>query len=208
MRVLVACEFSNTVRDAFLRRGHDAYSCDIQRADFPNPNWRRHLKCDVRPLLRERWDLVIAHPPCTYLSVASNCQLKKNAPLEEQSRKVGILNGAMFFLMCLDANSDKICVENPLPNKFGKMLLPRYTQVVHPWEYGHPVTKRTCLWLKGLPLLIPTYTVEPTHRLVSKSYVKQKGLKPTLPDVKSNANDRSRTFKGIADAMVDQWGNL
>jgi hypothetical protein len=207
MRVLVACEFSNIVRDAFIRRGHDAYSCDLQRADHPNQNFRRHIRGDVRPLLRERWDLVIAHPPCTYLSVASNCQLKLGLPLEEQPRELGILYGVLFFLDCLDANTDRVCVENPLPNKFGKRLLPHFTQIIHPWQYGHQVTKRTCLWLRGLPSLIPTNIVEPTHRLVTKSYTEQKGLMPTLPGVK-DANDRSRTFIGIANAMAEQWGNL
>lgn len=205
MRVLVACEFSNVVRDAFLLRGHDAYSCDLREADYPNPNFRRHIKGDVRSLLRERWDLVIAHPPCTYLSVASNCQLVKGAPLEEQPREDGILNGALFFWDCWEANAEKVCVENPIPNKFGKRLLPKYTQIVHPWQHGHPITKATCLWLRGLPKLQTTNVVKPVYRLVSKSYTKQRGLNPTLPGIKS-AKDRSRTFQGVAQAMAEQWG--
>src|SRR3990167_3216708 len=195
MRVLVACEKSNTVRDAFLKRGHDAYSCDIQRADHPNPNFKRHIRGYVTPLLRERWDLVIAHPPCTYLSIGSSCRLIKGAPLEQQPRRDNIIDGALFFMLCLDANADKICVENPIPHRLTNELIPfKYTQIIHPWQYGYSYTKATCLWLKGLPKLKPTNIVEPTGAWVYDSPNGQ------------TANERSKTFQGIADAMAEQWG--
>lgn len=203
MRVLVACECSNTVRDAFLKRGHDAYSCDLQRAAFPNPNWRRHIRGDVRPLLRERWDLVIAHPPCTYLSVISHCLLQRDKPLDDQPRRSGIIDGAIFFLDCMQTNADKICIENPIPNKFARELIPiKCTQVIQPWQFGHPFTKATHLWLKGLPPLQPTKVVTPTISWIDS------GKKVGARGIHRDPNLRSKTFQGIADAMADQWGGL
>lgn len=198
MRVLVACEFSNTVRDAFLRRGHDAYSCDLQRAVYPNPNFRRHIRGDVRPLLREKWDLVIAHPPCIYLSKIGACRFVSNMPFEEQPRASGVIEGAKFFIECLEANSRHICVENPTQHRYAKGLIGvDYTQTIEPWQFGHPYTKETHLWLTNLPLLQPTQIVEPVE-----SWVGGKNGKGVVRD----PNLRAKTFQGIADAMAKQWG--
>lgn len=204
MRVLVACECSNTVRDAFLRRGHDAYSCDIQHADRPNKNWKRHIRGDVRPLLRERWDLVIAHPPCTYLSIVSGIHFKAGMPPEESNpqRYVKLLAGVQFFWDCFEANADKIVCENPIPNGHSREFLGDYTQIIQPWQFGHPYTKATCLWLKGLPKLQPTNIVKPTRPWVYLSGCNNYYNKGEA----KNSKTRSKTFAGIAQAMAEQWG--
>lgn len=190
MKVLVACEFSNTVRDAFLRLGHDAYSCDLQRADHPNPNWRRHIKGDVRPLLRESWDLVIAHPPCTYLANSGVCRFS------DQSRFDKMVKACTFFLECLDVNSPRICIENPIQHPYAKERLPDYAQIIHPWQFGHAETKSTCLWLRGLPELIPTKIIDRPKS--EDGWHKKTGG--------GTGKKRSITFQGIANAMAEQWG--
>src|SRR5689334_85934 len=137
MRVLVACEWSNTVRDAFLARGHDAYSCDIIRAEHPNPNFRRHIRGDVRPLLREKWDLVIAHPPCTYLCNSGVCWLHTREGRFEEMHKA-----VQFFKECLAANAPMVAVENPIMHKYARAkLLVDPTQIIHPYHFGHPESK-------------------------------------------------------------------
>lgn len=192
MKVLVACERSNVVRDAFLKRGHDAWSCDLQVAEHPNPNFRRHIRGDVRPLLRQRWDLVIAHPPCTFLC-NSGVRWFKRYP-----NRMDMMNdGATFFLECLGANSPRVCVENPIQHGYAKEIIQiEPTQIVQPWMFGHGETKATCLWLIGLPPLIPTDIVEERQGLCHKDWHKD------------SANTRSVTYQGIADAMADQWGIL
>lgn len=188
MRVLVACEWSNTVRDAFLTRGHDAYSCDLIRAESPNPNYKRHIRGDVTPLLREEWDLVIAHPPCTYL-----CNSGVRWLTEREGRFEYMMDAVAFFNACLGANSPRVCVENPVMHGYAKKYIPEQTQVIHPWQFGHPEKKATCLWLKGLPELKPTRIVgayrNTIHLLGSRG-----------------SKERSRTFQGIAEAMAEQWG--
>ncbi len=193
MKVLVACEFSNTVRDAFLRRGHDAYSCDLQRADHPNPNWRRHIRGDVTPLLKQRWDLVIAHPPCTYL-----CNCGVQFLIDNPTRHSLMIDAVCFFLDCLMANAPMVAVENPVQHGQASEFIPPYTQIIQPYQFGHPYSKKTCLWLKGLPPLQPTNIVVP-----SGVWAEDK-----VADGKDRKNKRSRTFQGIADTMADQWGNL
>ncbi len=205
MRVLVACECSNTVRDAFLARGHDAYSCDLQRADHPNPNWRRHIVGDVRPLLRERWDLVIAHPPCTYLSRLSACLFIKGLPLSIQPRYEGIIDGAALFLDCLEANSTCVCVENPRMHSYARAIIEsKHSQEVQPYQFGHPYTKATWLWLKGLPPLLSTDVVDKGIPWVD---VGTRGVwrrgKNTGPN---GSKMKAKTFPGIARAMAEQWG--
>lgn len=188
MRVLVACEWSNTVRDAFLRRGHDAYSCDLQRAEHPNPNWRRHIRGDVRPLLREPWDLVIAHPPCTYL-----CNSGVRWLTEEPGRVERMADALLFFRECLECNSERVCVENPVMHGYASRYVPTPSQIIQPWQYGHPETKATCLWLKNLPQLKPSDIVE--GRWGRIRHLGSAGSK-----------ERSRTYQGVADAMAEQWG--
>lgn len=208
MRVLVACECSNTVRDAFLRLGHDAWSCDLQRADHPNPNWRRHIRGDVRPLLRERWDLVIAHPPCTYLCKMNEYFSAGATSLEEHPRRAGIVDGSIFFLECLGANSPRVCVENPLMHNHARELVKyQYSQIVQPWQYGHPYTKATCLWLIGLPPLRPTNIVHHNNQSwVGVGNAGGRGKRRT--GIAKDSNERSKTFPGIARAMAEQWGGL
>lgn len=189
MRVLVACEFSNTVRDAFLKRGHDTYSCDIVRADWPNPNYRRHIKTDVRPLLREQWDLVIAHPPCTYL-----CNSGVRWITEWPGRIEKMHKAILFFIECINANAPLVAVENPIMHGYAKRALGiAPTQMVQPYQFGHPESKATYLWLKGLPMLVPTEINE--NRRNTIHLLGSAGSK-----------ERSRTFQGIADAMANQWG--
>jgi hypothetical protein len=193
MRVLVACEWSNTVRDAFLAHGHDAYSCDLIRAEHPNPNWRRHIQGDVTPLLRERWDLVIAHPPCTYLCHSGVRWLKNNP-----TRYKLFLDAVDFFLECWIANAPKICIENPIMHASARSLILPGHQEIHPWQFGHPVEKTTCLWLQGLPPLRPTNIVSPESDIIHGQ--------PGRWYSSTKSRERSRTFPGIAQAMAAQWG--
>ena len=200
MRVLVACEFSNTVRDAFLRRGHDAYSCDLERADYPNRNFERHIRGDVRPLLRERWDLVIAHPPCTHLAASGAVAHSVGSYQYNPNKHKLMLNGAALFIECLYANSDRICVENPIMLGKAKDLIGvGPTQTIQPWWFGHQYSKATCLWLTRLPPLVPTNIVNPICPWVSSGTDK-------IRIGKVDPKERSRTFQGIADAMAAQWG--
>lgn len=197
MRVLVACEFSNTVRDAFIARGHDAYSCDIRSADHPNPNWKRHLRCDVRPLLKQQWDLVIAHPPCTYL-----CNSGIRWMTEEAGRGRKMFDACMLFLECLTANAPRVCVENPLHHKWARMVVKlEPTQIIQPWQFGEQAQKTTGLWLSGLPALVPTQVVDRGDFVIHGGKRLQKWYS-------NREQDRSKTFPGIAQAMADQWGGL
>ena len=189
MQVLVACEWSNTVRDAFLARGHDAYSCDLQRAEHPNPHWRRHIRGDVRPLLKEKWDLVIAHPPCTYL-----CNSGVRWITERDGRLDAMFDAVVFFKECLAANAPSVCVENPVMHKYARGALDvKPTQLIQPYQFGHPESKATYLWLQGLPPL--TTTKVNNNRLNTIHLLGSAGSK-----------ERSRTFQGIAQAMAEQWG--
>lgn len=196
MRVLVACECSNTVRDAFLRLGHDAYSCDLQRADHPNPNWRRHIIDDVTELLRDKWDLVIAHPPCTYLSKIGAMHMNKQ-------RLDLMYEGVEFFKKCLNANADRICVENPILFKLAvRAIGVRPTQTIQPYQFGHYERKTTWLWLKNLPPLVPTKVNTPTSNWVDG------GTEGKGKGKVRNSKLRARTFQGIANAMASQWSSL
>jgi hypothetical protein len=193
----VACEWSNTVRDAFLRRGHDAYSCDLQRADHPNPNFRRHIRGDVRPLLKEQWDLVIAHPPCTYLC---NSGVRWIGPSGNLERYKLMIEGVKFFIECYWANAPRVAIENPIHHCYAKEFIPPPNQTIQPWQFGEPKTKATCLWLRGLPPLSPTSIVEVTQD------TQPCGIASWYSN--GTSKERSRTFQGIADAMADQWGSL
>lgn len=193
MRVLVACEFSGVVREAFLERGHDAWSCDILPPLYLGDPSGRHLMQDVRPLLRKRWDLVIAHPPCTYLT-NSGVQF-----LGRSGRRAAMGRGARFFLECLAANAPRVCVENPVPHGEARALIGRYTQTVQPYQFGHSVKKITGLWLKGLPPLVPTKVVANPRTCRSPT---EGGPSP------ERKRQRSITYSGIAAAMADQWGSL
>lgn len=203
MRVLVACEYSNTVRDAFLERGHDAWSCDVRIAIHPNPNYKRHIRGDVRPLLRWHWDLVIAHPPCTYLSRAGARWLHNVGRVDK------LRDGAEFFMECLHANSYRICVENPIMLRLGKEIVGEPTQVIQPYQFGHPYSKATCLWLKNLPLLVPTNILTTYSPLLPSNCGagRRKGQRSDKGAVHTS-DESEKTFYGIAQAMADQWGGV
>lgn len=181
MRVLVACEFSGIVREAFRRRGHDAWSCDILETETPG----NHITADVRFILSSGWDLMIAHPPCTHLAVSGSRWFKDKA--DEQQDALDFVSR----LMC--APIEKIAIENPISVISSKIRKP--DQIIQPWQFGHGETKATCLWLKNLPKLTHTHTVDGREARVHKC--------PPGPD---RWKQRSRTYQGIADAMAEQWG--
>ena len=194
MRVLVACEFSGVVRDAFIRGGHSALSCDLMPTDKPGP----HYQGDVLDIINEGWDLMIAHPPCTYLSNAGARHLYPKGILNPDRLDKG-MEAKEFFLTLFKAPIPKICVENPIPSTVFE--LPRYTQTIQPYEYGHPYKKKTCLWLKGLPALTPTNIVEVKESTkIAGNWFNKGG--------KDRQKNRAKTFEGIANAMAQQWGNL
>jgi site-specific DNA-cytosine methylase len=183
MRVLVACEFSGTVRDAFAARGHEAWSCDLLPTEKPG----NHVQCGVLGLLERGWDLMIAHPPCTHLAVSGARWFKDKR--HEQSVALE------FVRRLLDAPIAMIALENPISIISSKVRKP--DQIIQPWQFGHGETKATCLWLKNLPKLTPTNIVDGRIARVHHE--------PPGPDRWKN---RSRTYPGIADAMADQWGAL
>lgn len=194
MKILIACEESQVVCIAFRNKGHEAYSCDIQECSGGHPEW--HIRGDVLEQLDKGWDMMIAHPPCTYLSNAGAKHLFRHGKLNEQRYKAG-LEAKEFFMRLLNANIQKICVENPISSKiFG---LPEHSQYIQPFEHGHQTSKKTRLWLRGLPLLIPTNIVEPKENCYIAGAWFQKGGK-------DRQKHRSKTFPGIAQAMADQWG--
>lgn len=194
---------------AFRERGHEAYSCDIIECSGSHPEY--HIKGDALPLINgdvsfhtcdgvehyiDKWDLLIAHPPCTYLSNAGARWLWKGGVLDEERYHKG-MKAREFFMQFLHANVDKICVENPYPSKI--YHLPKYTQIIQPYMFGHPVQKKTCLWLKGLPNLIPTEIAD--KRISTKQAIWfNKGSSG------ERQKNRAKTFEGIAKAMAEQWG--
>lgn len=182
MKVLIACEFSGIVREAFRKLGHDAYSCDLLESEIPSDN---HIQDDVLKYLTPEWDLLIAHPPCTYLAVSGARWFKDRQ--QEQRDALQFVSNLML------APIKQICIENPISVISSKIRKP--DQIIQPWQFGHGETKATCLWLKGLPNLIPTNIVNGRENRVHK-----------MPPSKDRWKNRSRTFQGIADAMAEQWG--
>ena len=193
MKILVACEESQRVCIELRKLGHEAYSCDILPCSGGHPEW--HLQQDVRPLLNEKWNIIIAFPPCTYLSNAGARHLFPGGILNKERYKKGLLAKDLFMAI-YNANCPKIAIENPTPSKIYE--LPEKTQVIQPWQFGHPYSKRTQLWLKGLPKLIPTNIVEVESSCRKAGNWFNKGGK-------DRQRNRSKTFPGIAKAMADQW---
>ena len=193
MKILVACEESQRVCIELRKLGHEAYSCDILPCSGGRPEW--HLQQDVLPLLNEKWDMIIAFPPCTYLSNAGARHLFPGGKLNEERYKKGLL-AKELFMSIYNADCPKIAIENPTPSKIYE--LPEKTQVIQPWQFGHPYSKRTQLWLKGLPKLIPTNIVEVESSCRKAGNWFNKGGK-------DRQINRSKTFPGIAKAMADQW---
>jgi site-specific DNA-cytosine methylase len=181
VRVLVACEYSGVVRDAFLRRGHDAMSCDLLPTEQPGP----HHEGDVRDILGDGWDLMIAHPPCTHLSVSGARWFEEKQAAQDDA--------LAFVLELLTAPIPRICIENPVSIISSHIRKP--DQIIQPWQYGHGETKATCLWLKNLPPLVPTQVVSGREARIHRM--------PPGPD---RWKERSRTYHGIAEAMAEQWG--
>ena len=200
MKVLIACEFSGIVRDAFSERGHDAWSCDVLTTESKG----KHIQDDVLNHLDKDWDLLIAHPPCTYLSRAGARWLYPKAGQLNLIRYEKGLKGKEFFMQLLNAPIEKIAIENPTPFKI--FNLPKPTQAVQPYEFGHNFSKRTLLWLKNLTQLKPTDMVNDYKPLLpSNTGGKKRGQKSSSGFV-HNAKDASKTFIGIAKAMAEQWG--
>ena len=203
MKVLVACEESQAVCIAFRELGHEAYSCDIQPCSGAHPEW--HLQVDALEMLKLKWDLIIAHPPCTYLTNAGARWLYAGHKLDADRYKKG-LEGKAFFMALYNADCPKIAVENPIPSAIFE--LPPYSQVIQPYEFGHPYSKKTCLWLKGLPKLEPTQIIrEHVPYITSGTYSRTHDEKYKGASRKGGSSkSRSKTFPGIAKAMAEQWG--
>jgi site-specific DNA-cytosine methylase len=185
MRVLVACEFSGVVRDAFILAGQDAMSCDLMPSETPGP----HYQGDVFDVIHGQWDLMIAHPPCTHLSVSG---ARHFTDKKQDGRQAAAIS---FFMRILKSDIPMIAVENPVCIMSSVYRKP--DQIIQPWQFGHGETKATCLWLKNLPLLTPTNIVTGREAKVHR-----------LPQSFDRAKIRSRTYAGVARAMAEQWGRI
>lgn len=217
MKILVACEESQEVTKAFRQKGHEAFSCDVQTCSGGFPRW--HIQCDALKLINgneffitcdgsahyiDKWDMIIAFPPCTYLTNAGSVRMKVKGQIQPE-RYAKMIKAREFFMSFYFADCPKIAIENPTPMKLAQ--LPPYTQAVQPYEHGHPYSKRTCLWLKGLPPIKPTCIVKDHVPYVNGgckdahgNYRRFQGRKERDPKI------RSKTFPGIAKAMAEQWG--
>lgn len=203
MKILVACEESQAVCNAFRALGHEAFSCDMLPASGGHPEW--HIQGDVLQQLGKDWDMIIAFPPCTYISNAGAARLYPTKGVLNEERYIKGLQGKEFFMKFYNANCPKIVIENPTPTLVFRM--PRYDQVIQPYEYGHPFSKRTCLWLKGVPKLQSTNILTEYVSWVSGGSKDSKGLPRKNKGTKiRDSIRRSKTFQGIADAMASQWG--
>lgn len=200
MRVLVACEESQRVCIEFRKLGHEAYSCDIEPCSGGHPEW--HIQADATQLLKMKWDMILAFPPCTYISNAGASWLYPQKGVLNQERYEKGLQAKEFFMQFYNADCPKIAIENPIPTRIYE--LPRYTQTIQPYEFGHPYSKKTCLWLKGLPELKPTEIIsgEITPWVASGSGHARGKSGTNFRDGKT----RAKTFEGIAKAMAEQWG--
>ena len=188
MEILIACEFSGIVRDAFIAKGHTVISCDKLHTERPGP----HYQGDVLDIINDGFDMMIAHPPCTRLCNSGVRWLHERDLWKEMDE------AAEFFKMILKSDIEKICVENPIPHKYAVNTIGKsYDQIIQPWMFGHGETKATCLWLKGLPKLQPSNIVEGRKSRIHK-----------MPPSETRSKDRSRTFTGIAEAMAEQWGMM
>lgn len=202
MRVLVACEESQAVTIAFRALGHEAYSCDIIPCSGGHPEW--HIQCDALELLKLRWDMIIAHPPCTYMANSSAVRMCVKGEIQPERYKKA-MEAKAFFMAFYNADCPKIAIENPTPMKI--IGLPPYTQAIQPYEFGHPYSKRTCLWLKGLTPLMPTEIVKEHEPYVNGGCKDANGNYRRFQGRKErDAKTRSKTFQGIARAMAEQWG--
>ncbi len=187
LKVLVACEFSGVVRDAFRAKGHDAISCDFLPTERDGPHYQGH----VFDIIDDSFDLMVAHPPCTRLCNSGVQWLSKRDLWNDMKIAAG------FFVGLQNAPIDKIVIENPIPHKYAVEIIGKYDQIVQPWQFGHGETKATCLWLKNLPCLVSTDIVSGREQNVFR-----------LPPTKDRAKLRSITYSGVAKAMAEQWGAI
>jgi hypothetical protein len=205
MRVLVACEFSGTVRDAFTQLGHDAWSCDLLPTESPG----NHIQGNVLDILDAGWDLMVAHPPCTYLAKSGVQHLWRGRKRENgrnEERWIALEESTSLFLALLNCKTiPRIAVENPVPHSYAG--LPPYSQIVQPYHFGEAQQKMTCLWLRNLPLLLPTNVVGKGERYFTKEGRSNGSKWYQLPPGKDRWKHRSKTFEGIAQAMATQWGS-
>jgi len=186
MKILIACEFSGIVREAFKAKGHDVWSCDLLPTEIPG----QHIQGDVLEIIDDGWDMMIAHPPCTRLCNSGVCWLEKRNLWDEMKQ------AAEFFKVFIKCKIKMKAVENPIPHKYALKIIGRkYDQIIQPWKFGHGETKATCLWLFGLPPLMATKIVQGREQRLHR-----------LPPSKDRAKIRSITFSGIAAAMAEQWG--
>jgi hypothetical protein len=189
LKVAILCEFSGIVRDEFIKAGHDAISCDLEPSEKPGP----HIRGDLRDYNWSGYDLIIAHPPCTYLSNAGVQYLYKQKDRWKKMKKA-----VKFFKWIWNLSVNKMCIENPVPHRYVNIC--KYTQIIQPYQFGHNKSKRTCLWLKNLPLLLST-------NIVDKGEFYKCGNGGTNPKwYSTSSKNRSRFFPGIAKAMAEQWG--
>ena len=229
MNILVACEESQRVCTAFREKGHNAFSCDILPCSGGHPEW--HIHGDVLKIMnpstyfpyfydcirfrtmdgivreiKGKWDMIIAHPPCTYLSNAGACRMYPRKGQIDQERFAKAMQAKEFFMKFFNADLERICIENPVP--LSVVELPEKTQMIQPYQFGHPYTKKTYLWLKGLPALEPTNIVEPVGPYVcgNAEIWKKQAANGTVYGKEKSAKHRSKTFPGIAKAMAEQWG--
>lgn len=198
MKILIACEYSGAVRDAFIAAGHEAMSCDLLPTDAPGP----HYQGDVANIINDGWDLMIAHPPCTYLSVSGMHWTARGL------RDPQLTEDALDFVrLLLNAPIERIALENPISVISSRIRKP--DQIINPWQFGHDASKRTCLWLKNLPPLVPTEIIEPRIVNGKKRWGNQTDSgQNRLPPSDDRWKIRSETYAGIAQAMAEQWGGL
>lgn len=219
MKILVACEESQAVTIELRKLGHEAYSCDIIECSGGHPEW--HIMQDVIPLLNGnctfctmdgeehridgKWDMIIAFPPCTYMSNAGACRMFPRKGELNEERYAKAMEAKAFFMAFYNADCERIAIENPVP--LTVVGLPEKTQVIQPYEFGHPFTKKTYLWLKGLPRLTPTEIVRPLGPYVcgNSEIWKKQAAKGTVYGKEKSAKHRSKTFPGVASAMAEQW---
>jgi len=202
-KILVACEVWGNVREAFRAKGHDAWSCDILPTEKPGNHFQQDIFHVLHGSLTWRWDLIIAHPPCTYLCNSGVSWLWNKDGSKNLERWAKMEKAALFFKALLNSNCERIAVENPIPHKYAlKIIGEKYTQIIQPYQFGHTESKATCLWLKGLPKLEPTNDVKAEMLLLPKR--EQQRLHYLSPS-KDRAKLRSQTFPGVAKAMAEQW---
>lgn len=199
LKILAACEESQTVTKAFREKGHLAYSCDILECSGGFPEW--HIQDDVLKVLKLNWDIIIAFPPCTDLSNAQAGPVMNKKILEGKPQK------ALEFIKTIYNSCDKVCIENPLSSYLNKNWIP-YDQIIEPYYFGHNYKKKTCLWLKNLPFLISTIYCEPIFKLVDYTNKERPKSKQKIKGLFRDAKNRSKFHSGVAQAMAEQWSNI